>query len=315
MNRHNVHPAEEHAEESYLASLSDLMVGMLFFFIILLMAFALNYHAAEKESDDAKKESNDAKKESNDAKKESNDAKKESAEQSMVFHLKSEAAERERQLLIAKEEHLTLELATLKRERDVLVGVTNELTNNDAKRADMLRRIKAELERQHIEVILDEENGSLLLPEQRYFEKGDDLLKPDGREKIAKLGRVLEPIVAEFVQSGSNARLEAVLVEGHTDNDPVRGGPKKDNWNLSAQRALNTFSVMRESAPALDELKNARGQRIFAVSGYGETRPVHDNATEEHKTENRRIALRFLMSAPTRKEREDAQKRANPAPP
>lgn len=290
MNRHVFHAAEEHAEESYLASLSDLMVGMLFFFIILLMAFALNYHAAEEKQE----------------------------RQQMDFRLKSEGTERERQKLIEEKERLTLELSARQHELTVqqreLARVTDALTSNDKTRAEMLRRIAEELKRQQIEVILDEENGSLLLPEQRYFEKGDDQLKPDGREKIIKLGRVLEPILKEFRQGGSKARLEAVLVEGHTDNDPVRGGPKKDNWNLSAQRALNTFTVMRDSAPGLDELSNERGQRIFAVSGYGETRPLHDNATEEHKTENRRIALRFLMSAPTRKEREDAQQRMNPNP-
>ena len=73
MNRHNFHPAEEHAEESYLASLSDLMVGMLFFFIILLMAFALNFHAAEQKSADAEKKS---------------------AEQWMNFQVESEATKR-----------------------------------------------------------------------------------------------------------------------------------------------------------------------------------------------------------------------------
>src|SRR5437879_2719885 len=91
MNRHTFDSSEDHTEESYLASLSDLMVGMLFFFIILLMAFALNYHAAEKESADAKNES---------------------AEQAIAFHLKSQETEAERRALIAEKERLTLDLTT-----------------------------------------------------------------------------------------------------------------------------------------------------------------------------------------------------------
>ena len=34
-------------DDSYLASVSDLMVGMLFVFIIMLMGFALSYRSAE----------------------------------------------------------------------------------------------------------------------------------------------------------------------------------------------------------------------------------------------------------------------------
>lgn len=36
-----------HSEESYFVSLNDLLIGMLFVFIILLMIFALNYQSAE----------------------------------------------------------------------------------------------------------------------------------------------------------------------------------------------------------------------------------------------------------------------------
>jgi chemotaxis protein MotB len=39
--------SHEHTEESYFVSLNDLLIGMLFVFIILLMIFALNYQSAE----------------------------------------------------------------------------------------------------------------------------------------------------------------------------------------------------------------------------------------------------------------------------
>ncbi len=40
-----------HEEDNYLASVSDLMVGLLFVFIIMLMAFALNLRTAEEQAD------------------------------------------------------------------------------------------------------------------------------------------------------------------------------------------------------------------------------------------------------------------------
>jgi chemotaxis protein MotB len=42
---------DEFEGESYLASLSDLMVGMLFVFILMLMAFALTYRTAQDASE------------------------------------------------------------------------------------------------------------------------------------------------------------------------------------------------------------------------------------------------------------------------
>jgi hypothetical protein len=43
------HPAADE-EPSYLVSVSDLMVGMLFIFIIILMAFALNFRIAQEDA-------------------------------------------------------------------------------------------------------------------------------------------------------------------------------------------------------------------------------------------------------------------------
>ena len=40
------HPFDE--EESYFISMTDLMVGLLFIFIIMLMVFALQYREAER---------------------------------------------------------------------------------------------------------------------------------------------------------------------------------------------------------------------------------------------------------------------------
>ena len=47
MLRAGTAPRGGREDEGYLASVSDLMVGMLFVFIIVLMGFALNYRSAE----------------------------------------------------------------------------------------------------------------------------------------------------------------------------------------------------------------------------------------------------------------------------
>ncbi|MBK6906522.1 MAG: hypothetical protein IPH08_05290 [Rhodocyclaceae bacterium] len=55
------------SEDSYLASLSDLIIGVLFIFIILLMAFALNYRVAQTEADVRQKEAEERNRQLSDA--------------------------------------------------------------------------------------------------------------------------------------------------------------------------------------------------------------------------------------------------------
>lgn len=70
-----------------------------------------------------------------------------------------------------------------------------------------------------------------------------------------------------------------IMVEGHTDNI----GNQISNQQLSEKRALavRDWLVVSSSLPA------AR----FAVKGYGDTRPVAENTTEEGRAKNRRVEI------------------------
>ena len=71
-------------------------------------------------------------------------------------------------------------------------------------------------------------------------------------------------------------------VEGHTDNQAIGGGRFSSNWHLSAARA----------ATIADQLTQAKvaPERLSAV-GYGEFRPLGDNATEAGRKQNRRVVI------------------------
>jgi chemotaxis protein MotB len=73
-----------------------------------------------------------------------------------------------------------------------------------------------------------------------------------------------------------------VVVQGHTDNEPIRNGQFPSNWELSTSRAAAVARVFEDEGidPA----------RLSAV-GYGPNRPVADNATEEGRAENRRVVV------------------------
>ncbi len=73
-----------------------------------------------------------------------------------------------------------------------------------------------------------------------------------------------------------------VRIEGHTDNVPLNGGRFLSNWHLSAARAATIAEKLGAAGLAQE--------RLSAV-GYGEFRPIADNATEEGRLKNRRVVI------------------------
>lgn len=77
-----------------------------------------------------------------------------------------------------------------------------------------------------------------------------------------------------------------ISIEGHTDNQPIKGGRYTDNWELSGDRAL---SVLRYFI-------DVRGLNAsqFQYAGYADTRPVGDNSTAQGRQQNRRVEITVL---------------------
>lgn len=95
-----------------------------------------------------------------------------------------------------------------------------------------------------------------------------------------------------------NSKLEAIFIEGHTDNVPIRNFQFKDNWDLSVARAKGTYLELTKGAPDLEVLTNEQEQPLLSFSAYAERRPIDDNASDAGRRKNRRIDLRFIMSVP-----------------
>lgn len=171
-----------------------------------------------------------------------------------------------------------------------------QLTQSELNRAKMLKDIKTEMKKQGFEVTIDTKHGVLRIPEGVLFDQGYAIIKPRGKEVIEKLSGVISDIIVEPKYKGS---IETIFIEGHTDNVPINNAHFHSNWELSAQRAINTWLMMKNSNEKLDEEKNENGEHIFSCSGYADTRPIESNNTFEGKKHNRRIDLRFSMMPPS----------------
>ena len=173
---------------------------------------------------------------------------------------------------------------------------TSQLTQNDTLRAELLDDIKDQLSAEGIQVMVDEKHGILRISEGVLFDIGQADLKPQGLVVVKRLSSILSTTLQMEQYKGA---VETIFIEGHTDNIPISNGFFASNWELSTQRAINTWRTMAHDQDNLSKLQNKTGQPIFSCSGYAESRPIADNATEEGRRANRRIDIRFTMSPPT----------------
>ena len=182
--------------------------------------------------------------------------------------------------------------------------VKDQYTGNMEMRDDMLEEIKAELDQKGTTVIIDKKQGALRIEGDFLFNTGEAHVKESGRQDILNLADVLYQVLEK--EHYKNA-IETIFIEGHTDNVDIETPEFPSNWELSTQRAINTWKLMYHEGPALDTEKNSNGEPIFSCSGYAETRPIADNDTEDGRQSNRRIALRFTMMPPVDNSKENAK--------
>jgi chemotaxis protein MotB len=122
---------------------------------------------------------------------------------------------------------------------------------------------------------VEQRNGNVYVSMENklLFKSGSWAIGAEGRTAIEQLGAVL----------GANPDI-AVLIEGHTDNDPFSsGGPIANNWDLSTKRATAIVQILREN--------EAINPENLTAAGRGEFAPIASNETTQGKAKNRRIEV------------------------
>lgn len=212
------------------------------------------------------------------------------------------------------EENLLKAEETLRRTEEEKQEEILQLRGADLALAEFLERLQSALQERGLNVHIDLEHGALRLPEEILFRSGRVEFNPGAKENLEMLAEELEKILPCY-SGGSNcpdrkwdANLEAIFVEGHTDDQPVREGSHfRDNWELSAARSIRTFDVLMSHRPALRSFMSSKNEPLFGIAGYADSRRVDMETTPEARQKNRRIDLRFLMSPPKRLLAEEGQ--------
>ena len=128
-------------------------------------------------------------------------------------------------------------------------------------------------------LVRHEERGLVisLLSDGTLFDLGSADLKPSARQVLDRVAEVLRAVP------------NPVLIEGHTDNLPIRTVQYPSNWELSAARAAQVlrYLVQKGGIPA---------ERLIAV-GYADTRPLVPNSSPANRAQNRRVDIAVLKTS------------------
>ena len=122
---------------------------------------------------------------------------------------------------------------------------------------------------------VEQKNGKVYVSMENklLFNSGSWNVGSEGRKAVVEVGKVL----------GDNPEI-AVLIEGHTDDDPfVSSGPIANNWDLSTKRATSIVAILGENG--------AINKQNLTAAGRGEYSPLATNSTAEGKSKNRRIEI------------------------
>jgi len=124
------------------------------------------------------------------------------------------------------------------------------------------------------ELSVEIRNGKVYvsMSDKLLFRSGSSAVEAKGKEALKLLGEVLD----------KNVDID-ILVEGHTDNVPIRTSIYKDNWDLSVARATSIVRILT------DDYKIAPTR--MTASGKGEYFPRADNETAEGRAMNRRTEI------------------------
>ena len=74
-----------------------------------------------------------------------------------------------------------------------------------------------------------------------------------------------------------------IIVEGHTDDDPINTPQFRSNWALSSARAVSVAHGLFADGK-LDQSR-------FTITGFAETKPLVSNSTPAGKSRNRRVEV------------------------
>jgi chemotaxis protein MotB len=135
--------------------------------------------------------------------------------------------------------------------------------------------LKEGIEDTDIEIKVDKQVVFVNLSDKMLFQQGSSTLTSKANEVLGKIAKLVE----------SRPDLE-IMVEGYTDNKPIKTTCMDDNWDLSVKRATSVVRVLQNTY-------KVNPNRLIAA-GRGEYNTLAVNDSDAGRAMNRRTRIIIL---------------------
>lgn len=156
----------------------------------------------------------------------------------------------------------------LKRLQDMIQAQKNVMTKLKNSIADAMMSYKTD----ELNVYIKDGNVYVSLAEKLLFKSGSDIVDPKGKEALKSLALVI-----------NNTKDITVMIEGHTDNVPIKTKVFKDNWDLSTARATAIVRILT--------VDNGFDSNRITAAGRSQFHPIMPNEATEGRAANRRTEV------------------------
>lgn len=168
-----------------------------------------------------------------------------------------------------------------KEQLEVLQAAVADLENrppaeepSDARYAQLQAELER-LRRKYGDLVRLTEDGNI------EIQLNSDVTFASGSYELTKQGKaILDRVAGELKGEFAAYRVKVI---GHTDADPIKKSPFKDNWELGAERSLQVVRYFNKN-------HGIDGSRLTGVS-RGQMEPIGDNKTKDGRARNRRVEI------------------------
>ncbi len=131
-----------------------------------------------------------------------------------------------------------------------------------------------------VQVHLEKDGIRIQLMGETTFDSGSAEIRRQMIPVLNKIGKLLIETKGDIV------------ISGHTDNVPVKGGMYPSNLVLSMARAASVAEfILRETGVTPDRI---------STMGFGEYRPIESNDSPEGRRKNRRVEIKLKTDPSTK---------------
>lgn len=158
-----------------------------------------------------------------------------------------------------------------------------EEPNDSEIELNQLQALQQQINQQIEKNNLEDAIGTKLTDEGLFISIFNDLSFDPGSAAVSEKGEDIAKDLSDFLILDPPHQ---VMINGHTDDRPMKSREFKSNWDLSVMRAVNFMRILLEN----EKLDPA----TFSAKGYGEFRPIAPNDSIENRAKNRRVEVLIL---------------------